>query len=591
MRTSFSIGLKCQIAAIAFCLLLIPSVTFNQSKYKINTWSFIGSNNITSKELQSYLVSKGVASYHTLMNGRIESFIKERYAFDGYYHCTVDSIKVIPTSDSSLIDLHIFISEHFPTTIGKIIIKGIHTIAEQDIRREMDLQPENVFSQNVLHRDIESILNLYERHGFPFTSVSIPQIQLYDSSGVSFISVTIDIQEKDKFVISEIITEGNTHTDADVIIRETRIHTGDVFDADKVNDIKRRLEKLNFFSSISEPQLYQRGMQGGLKIRVNEGNTNIFDGVIGYQPPRSSNESGYLTGLVNVSFKNLFGTGRKFQARWERAGQNIQEIELRYLEPWLFALPLNIEGGFYQRQQDSTYVSRSFDGNISLLATENIHLNILGKTFSVIPSQDITTQYVNRSTTITAGLELVIDTRDNIYNPSSGVLFRNGYSGGNKSFTAALTSERTSNYIQHLTLDLSYFQQIFQRNIFAVSVHGREIRGSNLDAADYYRVGGANTLRGYREEQFQGTRIAWTNLEYRYSLTRQTFASAFFDYGYIFLPADNVRNISEFIAWKSGYGLGIRLETALGIMALSYALGNGDGITNGKIHFGLVNEF
>ena len=43
--------------------------------------------------------------------------------------------------------------------------------------------------------------------------------------------------------------------------------------------------------------------------------------------------------------------------------------------------------------------------------------------------------------------------------------------------------------------------------------------------------------------------------------------------------------------YKLGYGLGLRLETGLGIMGIDYGLGQGDGIFNGKVHVGLINEF
>ena len=36
---------------------------------------------------------------------------------------------------------------------------------------------------------------------------------------------------------------------------------------------------------------------------------------------------------------------------------------------------------------------------------------------------------------------------------------------------------------------------------------------------------------------------------------------------------------------------GINLETGLGILGVSYALGKGNSLSEGKIHFGIINEF
>jgi outer membrane protein insertion porin family len=104
-------------------------------------------------------------------------------------------------------------------------------------------------------------------------------------------------------------------------------------------------------------------------------------------------------------------------------------------------------------------------------------------------------------------------------------------------------------------------------------------------------LGGTNSLRGYREDQFLGNRIYWSNLEYRFFLSRRTFAFLFFDTGYFLRSADEERNIIEQEEFKIGYGLGINLETAIGVLGVSFALARGDSFSEGLIHFGIINEF
>ena len=100
-----------------------------------------------------------------------------------------------------------------------------------------------------------------------------------------------------------------------------------------------------------------------------------------------------------------------------------------------------------------------------------------------------------------------------------------------------------------------------------------------------------NSLRGYLENQFAGNRIAWSNLEYRLLLTNRTFGFLFFDTGYFLRSAEPLNNIETTQSFKIGYGLGFNVETALGVLKVSFALGQGDTFANGKIHFGIVNEF
>ncbi|MBC8043690.1 MAG: hypothetical protein IAF08_09635, partial [Rhizobacter sp.] len=85
------------------------------------------------------------------------------------------------------------------------------------------------------------------------------------------------------------------------------------------------------------------------------------------------------------------------------------------------------------------------------------------------------------------------------------------------------------------------------------------------------------------------------NFEYRFLLSRRTFVFGFYDLGYYYKPP--LRTVSsefpepEFAAWRRGVGFGARVESPLGILSISYALGDGDNLLRGKVHFGLQNDF
>ncbi|MEK6572348.1 MAG: hypothetical protein AABZ61_13315, partial [Bacteroidota bacterium] len=65
----------------------------------------------------------------------------------------------------------------------------------------------------------------------------------------------------------------------------------------------------------------------------------------------------------------------------------------------------------------------------------------------------------------------------------------------------------------------------------------------------------------------------------------------FLDTGYYFRPADERRGVLSSEALKVGYGIGFRVETSLGVLGVSYALGRGDTFSSGKIHFAIFNQF
>jgi len=113
----------------------------------------------------------------------------------------------------------------------------------------------------------------------------------------------------------------------------------------------------------------------------------------------------------------------------------------------------------------------------------------------------------------------------------------------------------------------------------ALGAYGRLVTTSEpfVTFPDQYRFGGATTLRGYREEQFRGSRVAWSNIEYRYLLSPRSRAFVFVDLGYYYriepqIPND-LSSLHKIEAFKRSFGFGIRLDTRLGIVGLELHTG------------------
>jgi outer membrane protein insertion porin family len=397
--------------------------------------------------------------------------------------------------------------------------------------------------------------------------------------------------------IDKIDIRGNTSTKDYVILRELRFESGEPYVQKQVEEFPQRLNRLRFFEPVAIPQFYINSKNEGiLLIEVKEKNTNNFDGIIGYIPPGKNENSGYVTGLINISLRNLFGTGRAAAIKWNKYNRNSQELDLKYLEPWFLGFPVNINLSLYQRVQDTTYVQRKLEGALEYLATEDISGSVSIASETVVPTvRSIPVFTVYNSSYITTGLNLKIDTRDDPYAPTQGILFNNSYSLSKKTINGPAEyispNLETSINLQRFSVSFNFFYEIFSRQIIAIGVNGRELKGSSFENSDLYRLGGTNSLRGYREEQFLGSRIFWSNLEYRALFTRRSYAFVFFDTGYYLRPEESEKNIPKSEDFLYGYGIGLNLETGLGVLSVSYALGRGDTFGDGKIHFGIINEF
>lgn len=571
-------------------LLADTTATAHQTNTVVRSIIINGNDVLTERQILGAMILKPTSYFSlTQLRDDLERLVT-LYRENGYYFASARVESLIIPSDSSAVDIVISVTEGHPTHIDTLTIEGNTAFTTDEILTLFDTKPGRVFDAARLERDIDELLHRYERRGYPFAQASVTNIAAKHDTKTTRLTVTLAIDEGTLVHINEIRVEGNKDTKTDVVVRETRLRTGEPYNEDNVKMVPQRLSRLNIFSSVSEPELYVNSRGGGLLIRVQEGNTNSFDGVAGYLPG-GGGESGYFTGLVNVGMRNLFGTARKLYLRWQREDRLSQELALRYIEPWVLNYPVNLTGAFFQRQQDTTYVRRMLEFKADLMVTEFISLGALYSHENVIPSS--TMRFLFNSSTITGGIEIQYDARDDPFSPTGGVLYRSDYRIGRKNVFGlpdTSTTKRT-NTVQKIGLDVEWYGEVFQRQVVMLGLHGRELRSGNIELADLYRFGGTNTMRGYRENQFIGSRVVWSNAEYRFALARRSFLFGFFDTGYYFHPVGAALGSISTQQFKYGYGVGVRLETALGNIGVSFALGEGDSFSQGKIHFGLINEF
>ncbi|MFZ1290959.1 MAG: BamA/TamA family outer membrane protein [Melioribacteraceae bacterium] len=451
------------------------------------------------------------------------------------------------------------------------------------------------FNSEYLEIEIKNVLTYFENNGYPFVNVKIQSIVLeVDSNKNKSADIFISIEKGELQKISKVEIEGNDKTNENVIINELRITNEEKYMQEKIDKIPILLNKLNFFETVETPKYFvDNENKGVLKITIKEKNTNSFDGIIGYVPAQTENENGYLTGFINIVLRNLFGTGRGAAIKWQQESSATQELSLKYLEPWLFNYPFNLSVEFFQRKQDSSYVKRLIGGNLEFLATENISATLILESEFIIPTVSETNiNNIPNSSSLNSGLKFKIDYRDDIFSPTKGLLFGSTYKYRQKKINSSLNPSLNGNINYHnYELEFGGYYSIFKSQVLSLEIDAKEIIGDYFDVSDYFQFGGSNSLRGYRENSFIGNRVIWSNLEYRFLLSQRSFLFAFWDSGY-FLQTNTLENSTiRHERFANGYGLGLSLETGLGIMKVSYAIAEGTSLLNGFIHFGLVNDF
>ncbi len=577
-------------------VILISTISFTQ---KLSSFEVNGNYNFDNSQ---YLQWSGLRLDQPYFRGIVDSAkvrIAQNLLNQGYYDFSFGDSRLQFSNDSSSFDILLTINEGSPAIVKNIFFQSTDSTSNYQLSNRFNFLKNQVLNKEDLEYNIEQTLTDFENNGYPFAKIIITSIDVYHDTidDKNYADIYLKIEKGNENKIDKVVISGNTSTKDYVILRELRLETGETYSQSMIEEFPKRLNRLRFFEPVAVPQYYLNSKnEGVLQVEVKEKNTNYFDGIIGYIPPGKNENTGYITGLINISLRNLFGTGRAAAISWNKYNRDSQELDLKYLEPWFLSFPVNINLNLFQKIQDTTYVQRRFEASLEYLATENISASLVLATESVVPTErTIPVFTVFNSSYLTTGINLKIDTRDDPYSPTLGILFLNSYLYSQKSIEGPAQyitqSLRTKVDLQRFSVSFYTYYQIFDRQIVAIGINGRELRGPAFENSDLYRLGGTNSLRGYREEQFLGSRIFWSNLEYRFLFTKRTFGFVFFDTGYYLRPAEINNNIPKTEEFLYGYGLGLNLETGIGVLGVSYALGKGDTFSDGKIHFGIINEF
>ncbi len=173
------------------------------------------------------------------------------------------------------------------------------------------------------------------------------------------------------------------------------------------------------------------------------------------------------------------------------------------------------------------------------------------------------------NSTIISGL---LDSRDDLFNPHQGRYVSGSYQiaggilGGDNQFNKA-------------QLEIRQYIPVMKNKTIALRVWGGMLDGS-APTTDYFYAGGADTIRGYQENSFYGSRMLVMNAEFRFPISKIKILN-----GAIFADAGN--------AWFPGMpnqlwtdaGVGLRLvfpTLGLGVIRIDYAFGqNGSRSTIG----------
>lgn len=464
------------------------------------------------------------------------------------------------------VELHFQIGEALPADKVLLHFQGLRYFTEAKLRSLLLMGETQTVALSVIPSLQERVLDLYTERGYLFASVRLDSLSLEGG-----LNAWLSINEGKPFKPENFYFRGNKYTRDSTLLKISGLEQASVVNPAVLSAAEENILRKSY---ITDCQIEPLDPQS-LLIKVSEGRMTSLEGVLGFTRKSGKTE---LTGLLDLSFLNLWGSDRSLALRW-RQNPLSSMLELSYHESGPRRIPLSGDFFLSRSTQDSTWIRSSLSADIySYFSNQRLGLELALQDIAPGVRRPI---LVTKSASRSIGAFWRLDSRDQQFNPSRGALtnltYRIRYSDTGVRWSNALEAEHTQ------------FLGLSSRWTLAAGAHLRSLDQSTADDYLLYRMGGYNSLRGYREDEFSSWRLGWAELELRYLALAGTRLHVFYNHGLYVLPDGSLRG-NVFAP-----GLGLKVRTRLGILSIEYALGyreNGFAdFGGGMIHAGLEASF
>ena len=516
-----------------------------------------GARSVSARDVRGWLVTRvGVAVDSALLRKDVDRILKG-YQSRGFWHVAVAFPRVAMRRSDATVAFAIV--EGTRTRVASVEVRGDLGFDQSDVRLAFGLARGMVLLESDLGQRLDRLLRFYEDRGYPFCALR-PDVQ-FDSDGAR---VQVVVSSGPLVHVNAVRFKGNQTTREDVLLRHISFVAGEVYDQRRVDAFVRRLQNLPFIDRVYTPELVSTGDEMGLVIGLEESHHTRIEGVLGVGSGQG------LTGEIALDVLNFSGGGREGYALWSRQGVGLSNLRVSYREPYVLNSPLS-GWGEVEMFARTGYVTHKFGGGADVSVGEGARFFGGVAHRRVLPDS--------------AGLGFYESER--MWSLESGVRFdRRGHAMSG--WVAEIRGEmgEVSDGIRRVQwgVDGQVFLPVGRQSIIAGRARALWVgqKGDVPQTAGIW-LGGAESLRGYREEMFWGTNAGWVNVEWRWLLGPKTRLFAFVDAGRIEGAGSR--------SWPVSYGVGLLANGRMGAVGIDYGLPRGESLGQGMVHVRMVSAF
>ena len=226
-----------------------------QTKFRVSAIRVIGNSKVSRRKIGKEIKSRigGILDERQVKQDR--DAIYEFYLDKGFSRITVDSeIDRDPANGTGIVIF--YIDEGRKLKIKRVDFVGNDAIAAKKLRKVMKTRKWNYlswlldtgkFDEAVFLEDLENLRNHYRDLGYLDVAIQESDVIL-DYPSPKKIAITINIDEGREYRVGNVTVKGNTLFATPVLIRGTKLRTGDVFSPEKLGEDREFLQ--DFYGSV-----------------------------------------------------------------------------------------------------------------------------------------------------------------------------------------------------------------------------------------------------------------------------------------------------------------------------------------------------
>ena len=574
-----------------------------QAKLRVKSITFEGNKFIKSSELKEIIKISEKKEFNSKLYRLDKIIITNYYLGKGFLNVWVDE-EVERKGDN--IDVIYKISEGRRFFFGGIKFIGSQIRTPEQLRSSITLQDGEPYIRNKIEDGLNQIENWYYNHGKPYIEIKEEQ-----SISDSLIFLTINVKENETVYIRDIDYIGIQNVKSFIIRRELEIHKNDIYSRKEIERSQKNIYSTGLFDFVGMDLSAIDSIRSQVKllIKVVEKKPRWVALRFGVAYEQEIVYGGTFDFTLEFGHRNLFGTARSisldiipsfsYDFRVNSFINPKNQYSLTYIEPWIgytrtpgifqvsYLQVRPLYSANYNYFTSSFQVKHSFENNWQ--ASGTIAYNRVSILTSDTLSSEFYQQTKGQDFIYSVSTRLFQDKRDNYLNTRNGSVVETdikfAYSRSRDNISKDINVNRFFKFMaqwnryQSFPLKKSWVlaSRIRVGNIVEL---GKEL---NIPLSERYYLGGASTVRGYREQllgpvQYDdqgknpialgGKLMVLGNLELRIPLFWLFWGEVFMDAGNVWLRNQDFK----FIDIKPSVGSGLAILTPVGPLRFDYGV-------------------